>query len=252
MDFCKKAAVASCTFGLLGSSFGASAQDLPTLMPKTDPEPYGELAEAAQVSAARIVVGVALVGEVPGNKPDLIALVPADWASHPICARLISPDALFEGLAEYNAPDEPDNDLVRLGDSTPAGPWFTAEHWTELKKRNVAELALAVTKGACSAPSSEFALSALSANAAELATTVAVYVNSQGAERVFAEVATQTGEKAVTLCDRSGSQSTVGYDRLCLADIDGISGKLEVRINRVNYGAYEDPVDLTIYAGPLD
>jgi hypothetical protein len=255
------------------ASTAVAQQDLPVVDAAATPEPLDRLTDAAEVSAARIIVGIMVdAGEPPfetarpsgqGDGGDIRDHVPARAFLHPLprmiarpwqtgtyCARLLSPDALYEGRAEYEVG----------ADASGGDAWFRfkiiGENWEVLTERHRGQLAIAVTHGACDeVPSTEHAIVRWApADAAERQPeTLTIFVNGQGASEVYAEVK-QGGARIVEPrpCHRGGESAGVGFDRLCtlpLADLPA-NGPVTIEVNRLAYGMWEEPVDVTLHLVP--
>ena len=221
----------------------AGAQELPVLQAKSDPAPYARLSDAAQVGAARIIVGVVLDSQPVGSQLRLTAHLPQDWESEPICARLLSPDALFEAAAEYDV--DPD----AAGQVTALAIDVNAADMAILEQRAMDHLALTVARGTCVSDSREFVVASTTWEESDRAEMLSIFVNGQGAARVTAEFAGPDNFQFNIRCERSVEASRVGYDHVCrLAAAELPTGQeVRGRINRRDrFGGIELPADFTV------
>ena len=139
--------------GLALAAGAAGAQDLPVIPAKASPEPVDRLADAAEVSAARIVVGVMLEPLTPPSRgPLVIAELPSAWGGSAVCARLISGDALYEGRAEYDISE------TEAGRRAELRFQIAPRHWKKLEEDYGGKLVVAVTRGGCQEPSDDHAV----------------------------------------------------------------------------------------------
>jgi len=221
----------------------ANAQSLPELKAKSDPQPYARLHEAAKVSAARIIVGVVLDMQPVGLHPKMIARLPKAWVGESVCARLLSPDALFEAVAEYDVEDS------AAGKTTVLGLTFNADDLRTIQEREMDQLALSVSRGGCQSAPEEFAMSMTNQRIEDAYEALTVFVNSQNAARVTVEVRSSDGGSNTIRCQRSNEPSRVGFDHLCSLPLDlfPTEEKTELRISRRDrFGGIEQPTRVIV------
>ncbi|RKT37916.1 hypothetical protein [Thiocapsa rosea] len=240
------------TLGAAAPAYPLGVTDFPHLAAKTEPKPIDELKTGADVSAPRIVVGVMLEprGEL-ANERSLIAGIPEGWqAGESICARFLSDDALYEGLVEYDVTAE------SRGKETSLDVVIKDNNWDALSKLGPEELAVAVTRGRCGDSSSEHAVSLWRIAPEEAGRCIIILVNSQDAREVSATVRRDGDELVSPPCDDEHDPpycepvpggADVGFDRRCRIAADLLEGgQINVEINRMTMGTYEDPVEITI------
>lgn len=240
----RSAAVLGAVF-LIGAAVAQTQTPL-RIKPQAEPTPGGVLADAAQIGAARVIVGVVFDATLPAKQAshvlEIHTSIPEGWDHASLCGRVLSPDALYEGLAEYSVPPEDTGHAVL---EFPGKP----EHWKTLRERQNDELAVAVTRGQCSQPSKTFLVASLEPLADRTENEgVTIFVNSQGASRVFAEIRQSDQQRVSVPCDRADERGGIAFDRVCQIDPVNLpsQGETTISINRITFGAPEKPVTISI------
>ncbi|MCG8273871.1 hypothetical protein MIC97_20515 [Aquamicrobium sp. NLF2-7] len=193
-----------------------------------------ELGTAARISAARVVVGVALRGPQSDRRPTVEALFPGDWASA-ACARWLTSDALYWAYGTYRLREG------WKGGGVASIPYPTGK--AEMVGALGAErMAVAITRGDCNTDSLEFVPALWNTAYVGNARELLVLVNSRGAEEVYV----LSGPSIDVTCNALADGGTVGFDHVCLIPVRPQEGALNLEVNRIRRGNMDDPVDISV------
>ncbi len=193
-----------------------------------------QLTAAAEVSAPRIVVGVMLDTEDPGDEPLVAVTLPAAWGGAPVCARFVSAEALYEARTEYEVPGD-------LGTGT-ALLEFATRHADALLALHAEEFAIALSRGRCADAGTEFAAALWRSVDPSADDEVRVLVNGLGATEVYAWVAAPDGGFDIS-CRIPPNGSAVAFDHVCALPRDqlAVGEATQIEINRISFGAPQRP-----------
>ncbi|MDO8863133.1 hypothetical protein Q6D67_15610 [Haliea sp. E1-2-M8] len=235
---------------LNGMAFGA---DIPALRPHQD-KFVETLRDSAKISAARVVTGVMLVTRDADVTPSAHAVVPSGWKGDSFCARWLSSDARYEAWAEYMLSESEENGVPPGWDGGLLRLQFDSDHGKLLKALRRDRLGITVTKGACDAPSSEYAPVIWNEEAKLPGTKVLVLVHARGADEVYLIYTgspTDEGGKSYIDCSRLDHEYRVGIDHECEIPTSVFdSNPLKIELNRLRRGLPDDPIPFSIEMAP--
>ncbi len=193
-----------------------------------------ELRTAAKISAARVVVGVALRGPASDERPKVDALFPRGWSGELACARWLTSDALYWAYGNYRIRDDWEGALAHL--QYPTGK---AEIVGAL---GTDRMAVAITRGDCRSDSLEFVPALWNTTYPGDPQELAVFVNGRGADEVYI----LGGRSIDVTCQAVTHGGTVGFDHVCVIPVRAAEEPLELEVNRVRRGNPEDPVVIRV------
>lgn len=211
------------------TSASAQASDIELVGTLTE-----ELRTAAKISAARVVVGVALRGPASDQRPKVGALFPRGWSGELACARWLTADALYWAYGNYQIRDGWEGALAHL--QYPTGK---ADIVGVLGSDR---MAVAITRGDCDSHSLEFVPALWNTAYPGETQELAVLVNGRGADEVYI-----LGDQSIDVtCQAVTHGSTVGFDHVCVIPVQAAEAPLELEVNRIRRGNLEDPVVFSV------
>lgn len=203
-----------------------------------DVELVGELTEelgnAAKISAARVVVGVALQGIETDRRPTVKAVFPREWAGDFACARWLTSDALYWAYGTYRLTETWKGEVA-------ADVHYPTGKADAVGALSAEQMAVGITRGDCATESLEFVPALWNATYSEAMQTLYVLVNSRGADEVYV-----LGKDSIDVTCVAVREGSVGFDRICPVAVQAQDGTLELEVNRVRRGNPEAPVVISV------
>lgn len=187
--------------------------------------------ESAQISGV-VVAGVLRHGV--GDTGDLSAAIDPTWESEFICVRVLSGDGFYEAENTYVLPAQWDGGLAQFD--------FPTRHAELLSGLPEGAVAVRVTEGDCSQRQPSAALA--NWRGAE-GGAAALLINAFAADEVFMYVGTQA-----VACERIAISGLAAFDTSCALP-DGLSGRVEITIYRLQGGSASEPSIVRLFLGQL-
>jgi len=188
---------------------------------------------AVKVSGARIVGALVADGDQSPTKPDLKAIIPAEWVGESVCMSATSVNGHYSVLRNYGVPSELTAPKVNLEYSTKY-PDF-------LEETNAENFAVLLSKGSCDARSDSFLAAYWNLESISNANNLYILVNSSGGDRVTLYSGEEPSLKPID-CLRIDAPQPRSFDFVCVVPQgQRLSTVMNMELNVTKSGVFDPP-----------